>query len=383
MQSEDQAKASRGSRTALADPGFLKNVWYVAGWSSEFDGSGPFARRIADEPLAFFRDAQGTLVALADRCPHRWAPLSLGRVEGDTLRCMYHGLRFAASGQCVEVPEQDSIAPGLCARSYPVVERHRFAWVWMGDAARADPALIPVLTPLDQADWRIDSGQIDYQANCALINDNLVDLSHASFVHEKTFGQVPAALRGARAKTIDRGVRMEGWVAGDGYGERLREQSSGDYSHLDFWGRLDYVVPGIFHSCNDPYPGGTAKASGGEAPDAGTPPLAQIHSIQAVTPLGPRASRYFFAFCYSPGVYDDAAAAAQWRIIIEAFEEDRIIIEAQQRVIDEDPGDRIAGIAADRGPTLFRGVLSKMMADERRAAASPIGADAARAGDTL
>ena len=71
-------------------------------------------------------------------------PLSLGRLEGDTLRCGYHGLRFDARGRCVEIPGQTQIPPDAAIRAYPLVERFNWVWIWMGDPKRADPALIPI-----------------------------------------------------------------------------------------------------------------------------------------------------------------------------------------------------------------------------------------------
>src|SRR6218665_1966719 len=119
---------------------FVKNCWYVAAWSHEVGAEGFLSRTIINVPLVIWRTAQGEVVALDDRCCHRGAPLSKGRREGDSVRCMYHGLRFDASGQCVEAPAQARMPPTLKVRGYPIVERHSWIWVWMGDPARADEA---------------------------------------------------------------------------------------------------------------------------------------------------------------------------------------------------------------------------------------------------
>ena len=162
---------------------FLKSAWYVAGWTSEFETGQLYTRRIIDEPLVMMRREDGTLVALEDRCPHRWAPLSLGRIEEDTIRCMYHGVRFATNGHCVEVPGQANAPGALKARTYPVVERHQWVWIWMGDAEQADTSLIPDVSLLDREDVYMHRGELNYAANYNLINDNLLDLSHVAFVH--------------------------------------------------------------------------------------------------------------------------------------------------------------------------------------------------------
>ena len=96
--------------------GWVKNAWYVAAWTHEIAPGRIHARTIIDQPVVLYATSDGTIVALEDRCPHRFAPLSLGRLEGDHLRCMYHGLKFAPDGSCVEIPGQKMIPAGACVR---------------------------------------------------------------------------------------------------------------------------------------------------------------------------------------------------------------------------------------------------------------------------
>jgi phenylpropionate dioxygenase-like ring-hydroxylating dioxygenase large terminal subunit len=91
----------------------LRNVWYVAAWAHEVAAGAILARRILGEALVLYRAADGAPHAAADRCPHRLAPLSAGRMEAGNLRCMYHGLLFEPGGRCIEVPGQDMISPHL------------------------------------------------------------------------------------------------------------------------------------------------------------------------------------------------------------------------------------------------------------------------------
>src|SRR4249920_1151573 len=127
---------------------WLKNCWYVAAWDHELLADTLLARTILGQPLLLYRKADGTPVALTNRCPHRQAPLSMGRREGDSIRCMYHGLRFEPDGRCVDIPGQAQIPTKMCARSYPVVEQGRWLWVWMGDPALADASRIPATPTL-------------------------------------------------------------------------------------------------------------------------------------------------------------------------------------------------------------------------------------------
>ena len=120
---------------------YLRNCWYMAALSHEITGD-PLGRVLLDEPLVFFRGADGAIAALRDRCPHRFVPLSRGQVVEGALECTYHGLRFDGAGRCVFNPQGDvpHVKP---IDSFPVVERDRIVWIWLGDSDRVDPSLIP------------------------------------------------------------------------------------------------------------------------------------------------------------------------------------------------------------------------------------------------
>ena len=194
---------------------FIKNTWYVAGWSKEVPQDGFLARTIIGLPLALWRDQAGKVVAFEDMCCHRGAPLSRGRREGDTVRCLYHGLLFDRAGKCIEVPSQDTVPANACVRTFPVVERHRWIWIWMGDAAKADPALIPDTHWLEDPGWRSLDGYTHYDTNYLLICDNLLDLAHLPYVHPTTLGGSEDYARNpATVETLERGVQ------GDALGAR-------------------------------------------------------------------------------------------------------------------------------------------------------------------
>ena len=132
---------------------FLKNYWYVAAATTEI-GRKPFRRVIMNEPVVLYRTQDGTPVGLEDRCPHRRLPLSMGKlISDDVLQCHYHGLRYDCSGQCVKVPGQDAVPPSARVKAYPVVERYRWLWIWMGDPALADPDKITDFHWFDDPAW--------------------------------------------------------------------------------------------------------------------------------------------------------------------------------------------------------------------------------------
>ncbi len=144
---------------------FLRNCWYATGWSRDFAPEALTAVTILNEPIVIYRKSDRAAVALQDRCCHRFAPLSMGRIEGDDLRCMYHGLKFAPSGKCIEIPGQPKIPPQALVRRFPIADKYSVAWIWMGDTALADESLIPDFVGVDDPQWAMKPGRMDYNAN--------------------------------------------------------------------------------------------------------------------------------------------------------------------------------------------------------------------------
>ena len=162
---------------------FIRNIWYVAGWANEF-GRDLTARTICNEDIVFYRKQSGELAAIQDRCPHRFAPLSAGNLKGDVVECGYHGLCFDASGDCTFNPHGNQrIPPSAKVKSYKMVERDTIAWIWMGEPAEADESLIVDFSFITKPEWKTVSSYLHVEANYELITDNLLDLSHAQYLH--------------------------------------------------------------------------------------------------------------------------------------------------------------------------------------------------------
>ena len=195
---------------------FLRNAWYVACWSHELSGDGMLARRMLGEDVLLYRLASGGVAVLADRCSHRLAPLSLGRREGDAVRCMYHGLLFDGGGRCLEIPQQDRIPDRAHIRCFPVVERDLFVWVWMGDPALAQGVSPPDCHRQDDPAWRSIPATMDYAADYRLIMDNLLDFSHLTYVHETSLGGSKTIAQTRPAiEPIEGGLRLTRWYRGE------------------------------------------------------------------------------------------------------------------------------------------------------------------------
>lgn len=345
---------------------FLKNAWYMAGWSRDFSPAQIRPQTILGEPIVFYRSESGVLTALEDRCCHRHAPLSRGRLEGENLRCMYHGLKFAPSGVCIEMPGAKSIPPVMKVRAYPVVERFSAAWIWMGTPSAADESLIPPFVGVDDPGWHMKPGHMDYDVYYELVQDNLLDLSHVAYVHRDTFasGREDSAQAWAdgdvHVSQLERGVRVERWMR-NAPRPRHQIEASGEFS--DVLTSFDYLVPGVFLLTTRNYRAGAFERAAGRFPTE--EPTFSSFSAQAVTPLTAHSTRYYF--CYGPWsrvANGEALKEPFADLAIRAFTEDREMLTAQQRVIDSDPTRKFMLFEVDRAPTLYGRLVEKLLKQE-------------------
>lgn len=352
---------------------FVKNCWYVAAWDHEVLADTLFARTILGESILLYRKADGSPVALDNRCAHRHAPLALGRKEGDAIRCQYHGLKYASNGRCIEIPGQDTVPAKLCVRSYPIVERQRWMWIWMGDPASADEALIPQAFSMNDAAWRYKPGYLHYETNYLPICDNLLDFSHLSFVHEKTLGGSPnIAQARPEVKRIPRGVHVTRDVRNTvpaPYHARLGSFPGKVNRHFSY----DFLVPGVLLMKTHVKPAETAD-------DDMTGAL-QFHSCQALTPESGKSTHYFFMQAHNFRLHDATITESIYQSLCQAFEEDRRMIQAQQDLIDSSSAAPMHPIAADLALVQFRKVVQQLIdADSDYRAASESAESVARAG---
>ena len=178
---------------------YLENTWYLIAWSAEIKADSLLGRTLLDQPIVMFRTSDGAVAAIRDMCPHRFAPLSMGKKVGDVIRCAYHGLEFDRAGACVRNPHgvNGHIPRAAHVRSYPVVERYEGVWVWMGDGARANASLIPNLEEeLVAGEGSVVHRQyVHVEANYELMSDNIMDLSHIEYLHAGSLG-TPAVGKG-------------------------------------------------------------------------------------------------------------------------------------------------------------------------------------------
>lgn len=338
---------------------YVRNSWYVAEWANTIEVGKPHGVTILDEPIVIWRDETGNLNALEDRCVHRLAPLSLGRCEGPNLRCMYHGFMFAPEGHVIEIPGQAEIPTVARVKRYPVVEQDSWIWVWMGRPEMASQVPIPRVFGIDHPDWVLRHGELEYAAEARLINDNLTDFSHLAFVHRASFAATEGFAKAtAVVTTIDRGVRIQRWAADQ------PPVGQPDSPHrLDLYLTYDYLIPGILSLTTKLYPAGTFERTGHVELPAGEEFL-HMYSAQAVTPTGAKSTRYFFSNgSHVPA--DPDQVEALWAITLQAFAEDNVVIEGQQRIIDIDPSRPIMPAANDKATVLYNRLVARLVREEQ------------------
>jgi phenylpropionate dioxygenase-like ring-hydroxylating dioxygenase large terminal subunit len=338
---------------------FLKNAWYVAGWGDEI-GRELKQQWVTGEPLVLYRTEDGRAVALEDRCPHRRFALSKGTLIGDTIECGYHGLVFDCDGKCVQIPGQPNIPPRMRARQYPVRERWRLVWVWMGDPAKADESLIPDFSwHDDHENWRFVGGKIDMEAHYQLLIDNLLDLTHETFVHQRTIGNFAVAETPMNCTVEDKTVRVER-VMRDIPAPPLFTKVRGFSGMIDRWQIIDFAPPSTVVIDARAVPTGTNDIDQGM----------RWMVVNAITPQTERSSRYFYSVTRCFATDDASLDKVIGDQIYATFEEDKEVIEVQQHLIDTDAADRrVYDINADAGGVAARRITAKLIAEEQPAAA--------------
>ena len=336
---------------------YLQNCWYAAAWSREV-GRALFARTICDELIVFYRTEEGQAVALEDRCAHRRAPLSKGRLMGDVLQCGYHGLEYDCSGKCVRIPGQREIPDDARVRAYPVVDKWRWLWIWMGDPLAADEDLIPDVHWNDAPGWVSPGDTLHMKGHYQLLIDNLLDLSHLSFLHERTIGTDKVAETPMSVETDGDRVRVIRWVI-DKPAPPMFVEAGGFTENVDRWQLIEWTPPAtvlIDVGC---------AMTGTGAPEGDRSQGIEARSINLITPETERTHHYLWSYARNYDVENEDLTELLYRRVGDTFLEDRDMIEGQQTRIETAPdGSRAIDLRVDSGPLQARRILERLIADE-------------------
>ena len=331
---------------------FLRNVWYVAGFSADLKAGERVARRFLNEPIVLFRGASGVVGAIEDRCCHRALPLSEGHVDGDILRCFYHGLEFDASGACTKVPGQDRIPSQAFVRSYPIVEHEAVMWIWMGDPAEADPALIPSHPHHVSDKWSWQNAYFHVGGNWELLIENLMDLSHLGYVHARTIGgnaamhfKTPTIARREGNKVyVQR--HMPNSIAPPTYVD-----AAGFKGPIDRWQEIEFE-PVLVRVHTGACDAGTGAYEGKREHGF------SMMGFHGITPETETTTHYFWSL--ATNVLDRGVPKVVFDQTEFTFREDLAVLEAQQKRISETPGGKFIDIGGDVGGNLAKRLLRQL-----------------------
>ncbi|MDP3251464.1 MAG: aromatic ring-hydroxylating dioxygenase subunit alpha [Hydrogenophaga sp.] len=343
---------------------FPLNAWYAAAYDVEV-GRSLLARTICNQKMVLYRQSGGAVAALEDACWHRLLPLSMGRLEGDEVVCGYHGLVYNAEGRCTHMPSQETLNPSACVRSYPVVEKHRFVWVWPGDPALADPALVPDLHWNHDPEWTGDGKMIRVQCDYRLVVDNLMDLTHETFVHGSSIGnsavaEAPfVATHGERFATVTRW--MENIEAPPFWAGQIHD-ARGYKGPVDRWQIVRFEAP-----CTVAIDVGVAPAGSGALPKDGGDRSQGVNGyvLNTITPETDGTCLYFWAFARNYSLGEQRLTHQLREGVATIFREDELVLEAQQKAIDEHPDHKFYNLNIDAGAMWARRLIDRMVDAER------------------
>lgn len=334
---------------------FPKNCWYVAAHAHEITDA-LFARTFLNQAVILWRTSDGKINALEDRCPHRLVPLSTGRTVNGHVECGYHGLRYDGAGACTHVPGQDSIPSNVQVKTFPVAERHALIWIWMGAPELANEDLIPDLHWMDSPNWRAATGYLHFNADYRLVNDNLLDLSHETYIHKHTIGHDAVADSPVSVNVIDRRVVRVHREMPNIQPPPFFALAQGHDGPINRWQIAIYMAPGFnmtevgFHAV------GTDR----------TEAHLMMRPIHLITPETDHSSHYIWGLARNFRLDEDELTEGIYTATQHTFSEDRELLEIQDRRMQAEGMPKLPQMAVkvDSGPVQGRRLLEAMIKRE-------------------
>lgn len=330
---------------------FLNNYWYVAANSEELKDK-PIARIILGNSIVLFRGKSGKIGALDDRCAHRLTPLSLGRIDGDQLECGYHGWTYDCAGKCVRLPGVET-PQKITVKSFPLVEKWGWVFIWMGDPDKADNNTLPDFHVMGEDKWVGDGGMLRVEAHCDLIRDNLLDLTHAKYTHKQTLA----------TEDVDRVP-----VTAERVGDLVRvKRVMKNIQPSPFFARAVGYTQNIIHRQTTEFTPGcniVIRLRGNSSPGTSENLKNGLRVLNAMTPETSTSTHYFWWL--GRDYNQDNTSLTQWMKDANArtFLEDKTVLEAQQRNMTREPNQRPVPSPADKGLTLAAKLTEELLQGE-------------------
>ena len=331
---------------------FPLDMWYVAAFSSELKDK-PLARTLLNQPVVVYRDANGEVNALEDRCCHRQLPLSMGTIEEGGLRCGYHGLLFDGKGKCLEVPGQPKVPRKAKVTPYTVKEQDGLVWMWFGSEAGSEPDTAPPRYEYhDHPDYVYGGGVFHYNAPYQLIHDNLLDLSHLGYVHLKTIGGDAKTHMNAQmdVQSEDDKVTVKRYMP-NSTPPPTYTAAYPFKDKIDRWQEIEFCPSHI-----KIWTGGIDAGSG-----VVTDPARKgfhMRGLHCITPETDETSHYFWTIATNPVTDIEAVKQKVVEQTRFTFDEDKVVIEAQYKTMRRFKGQPMIDIHVDAGANHARRIIS-------------------------
>ena len=333
---------------------FPLNAWYAVAWSHEVTTRSVLGRTVCDQKLALWRKPDLGIAAVEDACWHRRLPLSMGHVEGESVVCRYHGLAFDGTGRCTRMPSQDKISPSARVRAFPAVEKYRLVWVWPGDPARADATPVPDLHWNTDPEWEGDGATLFAKCDYRLLIDNLMDLSHETYVHATSIGHKAIAETPPDTTHDERTVTVTRWMHDIDAPPFWRTQLQKP-GNVDRWQIIRFEAP-----CTIVLDVGVALAGTG-APQGDRSQGVTGRVLNTITPETGTTCMYFWTLLRNYRLRDQSLTNQLREANARIFEEDRAVVEAQQLALAT--GQPLNNLNIDAGSVWARRIIERMSAD--------------------
>ena len=338
-----------------------KNSWYVAAWDHEVQRLHTLRRILLGDAVVLYRKTDGKPVALEDRCCHRHAPLSHGKLKGDNIQCAYHGFTFGPDGVCTRIPTQEDIPGSAKVRSYPVAEKYHWIWIWLGDPEKADEDLIPDFGVMGHPDWSWKGETLYVEGNYMLVVENLMDLTHLPTLHPTTLANtvIPETEYPLEFNIGDDSIEVNRWAGDTHVPGYFRVLAGLDKDiNVDRWMYTTYSPPSFVRIDIG------AAETGSGAKDGDRSKGVTTWNLNAITPETERTSHYFWAQAEDFATDDPTLTELDFQLVRQAFQEDLAIIKGQQKNIDLNPGATRVHQDADRGGVAARQMVERMIEAE-------------------
>ena len=341
-------------------PSIVRNQWYVAAYGREV-GRELFSRTVCGESILFWRTEAGEVTAMSDRCVHRRFPLSQApsHLSGDTVVCGYHGFTYGADGVCVAVPGQTRVPRTARLKSYPVVEQDSFVWVFIGDADRAEGTPIPRAPWLDSEGWTAVSGMEPLAGRASLLIDNLMDLSHETYLHGGYIGTPEVASTPITTEVDeDAGIVYVSRHMADAECPPFYSKSTGLEGRITRWQDIEYAPPCLYKLHSRIAPVGSVPNEDGTDPDG-----FHVEVVYAITPETEHSTHDFWAVARDFALDDEAVTEFLRENNRTVVLQDVTALDVLEQVLTgEADGYQELSINIDTGGLAARRLIAKLVA---------------------